>query len=162
MFATADGELMIVAANDRLFEKACHALGAPELAADERFATNPLRIANREQLIPLLQERIGIETTADLLARLRGAGIPASPVNDLAAVAEEEQLRATGILQELGGHELVSPPFSVDGTRVRYRSEPPLLGQHSREILTEAGFTATEIEELVAAGVVRFGAPAVT
>ena len=71
VFETADGELMIVAANDRLFEKTCRALGVPELAGDERFATNPLRVANREQLIPLLQEQIGTETTADLLARLR-------------------------------------------------------------------------------------------
>ena len=80
--------------------------------------------------------------------------MPASPVNDLAAVAAEEQLRATGILQELGGHELVSPPFSVDGERVRYGAEPPLLGQHSAEILAEAGFTAAEIEELVRSGAV--------
>ena len=80
--------------------------------------------------------------------------MPASPVNDLAAVAEEEQLRATGILQELGGHELVSPPFSADGERIRYGSEPPLLGQHSREILAEAGFTDPEIEELVRSGAV--------
>ena len=62
---------MIVAANDRLFEKTCRAVEAPELAGDERFATNPLRIANREQLIPLLQERIATATTASLLSRLR-------------------------------------------------------------------------------------------
>ena len=155
VFETADGELMIVAANDRLFERTCRAVGAPELAADTRFTTNPLRVANRKQLIPLLQERIGSQTTADLLARLREAGVPASPVNDLAAVAEEEQLRATGILQELAGRELVSPPFSADGERVRYRSGPPLLGQHSREILTEAGLAEPEIEALAEAGVVR-------
>jgi crotonobetainyl-CoA:carnitine CoA-transferase CaiB-like acyl-CoA transferase len=154
VFETADGELMIVAANDRLYEKTCQALGVPELAADDRFATNPLRIANREQLIPLLQERIATEPTADLLARLREAGVPASPVNDLAGVAQDEQLRATGILQELGGRELVSPPFSADGERVRYGSEPPLLGQHSRELLSEAGYSETEIDELAAAGVV--------
>ena len=155
VFATGDGELMIVAANDRLFEKTCEAVGAPELASDARFATNPLRIANRDELIPLLKARIATETTATLLGRLRDAGVPASPVNDLAAVAEEEQLRATGILQELGGHELVSPPFSADGERIRYGSEPPLLGQHSAEILAEAGYTAAEIDELVKAGVVR-------
>ena len=146
---------MIVAANDRLFEKVCQAVGAPELAGDERFATNPLRIANRELLIPLLQERIATEPTHDLLVRLRDAGVPASPVNDLAAVAEDEQLRATGILQQLGGRELVSPPFSADGERVRYASEPPLLGQHSREILAEAGFGDAEIDALADAGVIR-------
>lgn len=155
VFETADGELMIVAANDRLFEKTCQALGVPELAADERFLTNPLRVANRERLIPLLQDRIGREPTDALLARLREAGVPASPVNDLAAVAEEEQLRATGILQQLGGRELVSPPFSADGERVRYGSEPPLLGQHSREILAEAGYDEAAIDALAAASVVR-------
>src|SRR5215203_3448530 len=149
VFETSDGELMVVAANDRLYAKTCQALDAPELADDERFTTNPLRVANRDELIPLLQARIATETTADLLARLRDAGVPASPVNDLAGVAQDAQLRATGILQELGGRELVSPPFSADGERVRYRSESPLLGQHSREILTEAGYTETEIETLV-------------
>jgi crotonobetainyl-CoA:carnitine CoA-transferase CaiB-like acyl-CoA transferase len=158
VFETADGELMIVAANDRLYEKTCQALGVPELAADERFATNPLRIANRGQLIPLLQERIATETTAALLARLSQAGVPASPVNDLAAVAEDEQLRATGILQELGGRELVSPPFSADGERIRYAGEPPLLGQHGRELLAEAGYSEAEIDELAEAGVVGLGA----
>jgi crotonobetainyl-CoA:carnitine CoA-transferase CaiB-like acyl-CoA transferase len=154
VFETSDGELMVVAANDRLYAKTCRALGAPELVDDERFATNPLRVANRDELIPLLQARIATETTADLLARLRDAGVPASPVNDLAGVAEDTQLRATGILQELAGRELVSPPFSADGERIRYRSESPLLGQHSREILTEAGYAEAEIKALVDARVV--------
>jgi crotonobetainyl-CoA:carnitine CoA-transferase CaiB-like acyl-CoA transferase len=154
VFETSDGELMVVAANDRLYAKTCRALGAPELVDDERFATNPLRVANRDELIPLLQARIATETTADLLARLREAGVPASPVNDLAGVAQDAQLRATGILQELAGRQLVSPPFSADGERIRYRSESPLLGQHSREILTEAGYAEAEIKALVDARVV--------
>jgi crotonobetainyl-CoA:carnitine CoA-transferase CaiB-like acyl-CoA transferase len=155
VFPTADGELMIVAANDRLYAKVCEALGAAELAGDERFATNPLRVANRHELIPLLEERIAAHATAGLLARLRAAGVPASPVNDLATVAEDEQLRATGILQELAGYELVSPPFSADGERVRYRSGPPLLGEHTAEVLAEAGFGDDEIAELEREGVVR-------
>lgn len=157
VFRTADGELMIVAANDRLFARVCDVLGAPGLAADERFATNPLRVGNRDALIPLLEERIGAERTGDLLARLRAAGVPASPVNDLNAVAEEEQLHATGILQHLAGHRLVSPPFSADGERLRYRSGPPLLGEHSAEILREAGLGDEEVAELVRDGVVRLG-----
>jgi crotonobetainyl-CoA:carnitine CoA-transferase CaiB-like acyl-CoA transferase len=154
-FDTADGRLMVVAANDRLFERACVALAAPELASDPRFATNPLRVQNREQLIPLLQARLSALVTDDALARLREAGVPASPVNDLAAVAQHEQLAATGILQELDGHRLVSPPFSVDGERIRFPSGPPLLGEHSCAILEEAGYADDEIAALTAAGVVH-------
>jgi crotonobetainyl-CoA:carnitine CoA-transferase CaiB-like acyl-CoA transferase len=155
VFPTADGELMIVAANDRLYAKACEALDAPELAADPRFATNPLRVENRDQLIPLLEARTAAEPTETLLARLRDAGVPAAPVQDLAQVARDEQLHALGILQEVAGRRLVSPPLSADGERVRFRSDPPLLGEHSAEILAEAGYSAREVEELVRAGVVH-------
>lgn len=153
VFATADGELMVVAANDRLFARTCEALGAPELAADERFATNPLRVEHRDELIPLLAARLAALPTAEALARLRAAAVPASPVNDLADVAADPQLHATGILQELAGRAVVSPPFAADGERPRYRSDPPLLGEHSTEILAEAGFAEAEIAALARAGV---------
>ncbi|HWG56229.1 MAG TPA: CoA transferase [Gaiellaceae bacterium] len=154
VFATSDGELMLAAANDRLFAALCDALELPEVARDPRFATNPLRVEHREALDAALAARLRTFRTDDALGRLRAAGVPVSPVNDLAAVAADEQLHATQILQDVAGRRVVSPPLTVDGERVRYPSAPPLLGEHTREVLAELGYTGGEIDALAAAGVV--------
>ncbi|MBA2297120.1 MAG: CoA transferase [Actinobacteria bacterium] len=159
VFPTADGELMIVAGNDRLFGSLCEALGASELARDPRFRTNPLRVEHRDQLVPLLRVRLAERPTDELLDRLRAAGVPASPVLDVGEVAAQEQTHATGMLQELAGRTIVAPPISADGERVLHRRAPPLLGEHSAEILREAGYADPEIERLAAAGVVRVDVP---
>jgi crotonobetainyl-CoA:carnitine CoA-transferase CaiB-like acyl-CoA transferase len=157
VFPTADGELMIVAGNDRLFASLCAVLDAPELAEDERFGSNPLRVAHRDELVELLRPRLAGRATEDLLARLRAAGVPASPVLDLGEVAAHEQTQATGMLQELAAGTIVAPPVSADGERVLHRGAPPLLGQHTAEVLAEAGFGETEIEALAEAGVCYLG-----
>ncbi len=157
VFATADGQLMIVAGNDRLFAGLCNVLGAPELASDARFATNPLRVGHRDELIALLEPLVAGRATGELLDRLRAAGVPASPVLDVADVAAHEQTRALGILQELDGRETVATPVSVDGERISFRSPPPLVGQHTAEVLAEAGYAEAEIAELAAAGTIRLG-----
>jgi crotonobetainyl-CoA:carnitine CoA-transferase CaiB-like acyl-CoA transferase len=154
VFAASDRELMIAAANDRLFAALCDVLELSELAADPRFRTNPLRVEHREELVRILGRRLAERPAAFWLAALQRAGVPATPIHDLAEVAAHEQTRALGMLQSLDGLATVAPPLSVDGRRVLHGSRPPLLGEHSAEALAEAGYGEDEVRELAAAGVV--------
>ena len=163
-FPTADGELMVAAANDRLFRALGEALDLGALADDTRFATNPARVVHREELVRLLSERLRERPTAEWVDRLERAGVPAAPVQDVGEVARHEQTRALGLVQPLPhpavpGFATVAPPLSLDGERVVHRSPPPLLGEHSAEVLAEAGYADGEVAELAAAGVVRLGKP---
>jgi crotonobetainyl-CoA:carnitine CoA-transferase CaiB-like acyl-CoA transferase len=157
VFATRDGELMIAAANDRLYASLCDALDLPELARDPRFATNPDRIAAKSELLPILEERIARDDTATILALLDDAGVPCAPVRDVGEVARDEQTRALGILQDLGGAATVALPLSADGERPQYPSPPPVLGVDSLAVLREAGYSEEELAELVREGIVGDG-----
>jgi crotonobetainyl-CoA:carnitine CoA-transferase CaiB-like acyl-CoA transferase len=150
VFRTADGELMLAVGNDRLFELLRERLGLPDEA---RFATNSLRAANREVLAAAIQERLEREPTAKWLERLEG--IPAAPVQTVREAATHEQTQALGILQELAGRMRLAEPLTVDGERITHASSPPALGEHTREVLREAGYAEEEVDELVAAGIVR-------
>ncbi len=157
VFPCPDGGLMITAANDGLFRRLVAALGAPELADDPRFATNPDRVANREALGEAIAAQLGKETRASWLERLNAAGVPAAPVQDIGEVAADPQLEAIGILQRQGGITTLGPAFSVDGERPQYASPPPPLGAHTAEVLREAGYEDDEIEALAEEGLIRLG-----
>jgi crotonobetainyl-CoA:carnitine CoA-transferase CaiB-like acyl-CoA transferase len=151
-FATQDGELMIAAGNDRLYEALRDVLSLPD---DERFGTNPDRARNRAALGEAISERLRTETSATWLERLRSAGVPVAPVQDIAQVAESKQTAALGLIQDLGVYTAVTLPLSADGERVSHRTPAPEVGEHTAEVLAQAGYSAEEIENLTAAGVVR-------
>lgn len=158
-FATADGWIVIAAANDRLFAALCEVLGVPELAQQPSFATNAERVAHREQLARLIGERLGAHDTAFWLDACTAAGVPAAPVQDIADVARDPQTMALGILQSLAhpripDFAMVALPLSVNDRRVTHRQHPPTLGEHSLEVLARAGYSQGQIEEMLAMGAI--------
>ena len=157
---TADGELMVAGGNDRLFAAICDVLGLSGLVDDERFRTNPDRVANREALVAILSDRLREGTTAEWHERLRAAGVPAAPVADIADGAASPQTEALDFFQPLehptiDGLRLPVLPLSFGRERLAHRSAPPLVGQHSREVLREAGLGEDEIDSLGRDGVAR-------
>jgi crotonobetainyl-CoA:carnitine CoA-transferase CaiB-like acyl-CoA transferase len=162
VFPTSDGELMIAGGNDRLYAALCSVVGLPELVSDARFATNPDRVRNREVLVAILSERLRVRTTHEWHEALRAAGVPAAPVANVEDVVLAEQTVALGLLQRLEHSripdlELVALPVSFDRERSTHASAPPLVGEHTREILLEVGYGEGEIAELTVLGIVRVG-----
>jgi len=132
-FETADGHVMVAAGNDNLFRTLVKLLEHPQLADDVRFATNSKRVENRHTLIPMLQEFFHQRPTAEWLARLDAAGVPAAPIQSVDQVVAAEQTKALGILQKAPDLDmtLVGLPLEFDGQRPPYRFSAPTLGEHN-------------------------------
>ena len=159
-FRTADGEVIIACGNDNLYRKFCEAAGCPELAGDARFATNGKRVENRAELARLLQEIFARRPTQEWLERLEAAGVPNGPINNVAQVFEEAQVRARGVRVELdhpvaGKLPTVASPMRFSGTPLQHKLAPPLLGEHTEQILRERlGRSAAQIAALRAEGAI--------
>jgi len=158
-FATADGAIAIAVGSARQWPRFASAIGAPELTDDPRFASNGARVTNRDALRPLVAARLAGSSTATWLARLADAGVPAGPINDLAAAFAAPQVVARGLLVDvehpvLGALRQVGPPFELHGTPATVRTAPPLLGEQAGEILAELGFTPAEVVALRDDGII--------
>jgi glutaryl-CoA transferase len=137
-FHAWDKPLVVAVGNNTQFANLCAAMGRPELAEDERYATNPDRVSNREALISELQQEFGKRTADEWVEKIRAAGVPSGPVNTLADVFADEHVLGSGMLQTLdhpsaGPLEMVASPLIVDGEHLPIRHAPPTLGQHTEE-----------------------------
>jgi crotonobetainyl-CoA:carnitine CoA-transferase CaiB-like acyl-CoA transferase len=135
-FDTSDGEVVVAAANDRLFAKLARELGQPQWASDPRYASNAKRVENREELVGLVAQIMRLAPTSEWIERLEAIGVPCAPINDLAQAREQPQTEAIGIFQQLPGIDLrvVGLPISIDGVRPPMRHRAPLLGEHNGEV----------------------------
>ncbi len=159
VFEVADGHLILAVGNDGQFAKFCAVAGRPDWAEDPRFARNAERVRHRDTLVPQVAAVMRTRTRADWLAALEAAKVPCGPINHLGEVFDDPQVRARGMVSTLphplaGAVNLVSSPMKLSATPPQPRRAPPLLGQHTDEVLASLGLDAAQRDALRAQGVV--------
>ena len=159
VFATADGFIVLAIGNDSQFRRFCEFAGCEELADDERFATNDSRVRNREDAVAALNPILAAHPSSHWLVGLEQRGIGCGPINNLAQVFDDPHVRARGMVTEVphpaidgAPAKLIASPLRLSATPVEIRHAPPMLGQHTEQVLGEVlGMDADEIEALKAA-----------
>ena len=165
-FACADGLIMIAVGNDKQFAQLADVLGHPEWPADTRFATTPERVANRELLVPQIAALLASKPMAHWIPLLHAANVPSGPINDFRQVFDDPQIRHREVVREIahplsGTLSVVANPLKFSVTPVEYKRPPPLLGQHTAEVLRELlGLDDAAIDALCAEGVIGEGVAA--
>jgi crotonobetainyl-CoA:carnitine CoA-transferase CaiB-like acyl-CoA transferase len=158
VFEVADGHLILAVGNDGQFAKFCAVAGRPDLAEDPRFAKNADRVRRRDVLVPLLADILKTRSKKDWLARLEAAQVPCGAINSLEEVFADPQVRERGMTVQMphpltDALRLVASPLKLSATPVRYDHPPPLLGEHTDDVLTDFGIDADERAALRAQGV---------
>ncbi len=154
VFAVADGHMIVAVGNDSQFRSYCTAIGHSELALDPRFRTNPQRVRNREPLIALLSEIMQSKPVAYWLSLFESVNVPAGPINNLEQVYQNPQVQARKMKISLphptaGQAKLVASPLRLSDSPVQYHSAPPLLGEHTEQVLTDIlGLSPEQIKDL--------------
>lgn len=153
-FQASDGWFAIAVGNDRQFVRLCELLGKPELAANEKFATNSARVQNREEIIALLASIFKMASVAEWLEKLDKAEIPCGPINNFEQVFSMPQVKEREMLVQMehptiGALPLVGSPLKMSATPVEYRIPPPLMGEHTEDILMDVlGYSNEKVKEL--------------
>ncbi|KAL3443537.1 CoA-transferase family III domain-containing protein [Aspergillus insuetus] len=158
-FPTRNGDIFVGGANDRLFGILCERLGKKEWASDPRFKSNSDRVANRTVLEALIESETSKLDTAEWQRRFEGSGLPFAVVNDVKGTMEHEHVQARGMVQTIahpacGPIKVISPPVKYSNAEPSVRRPPPLLGEHTDEVLSEIGLSEGEIRGLREGGVV--------
>ncbi len=158
-FRTADGSIAVAVGSDRQWPRFCEAIGAPDLAGDPRFASNGARVEHRIALRELLSARFVTRSSADWIERLLAAEVPSGPINDLAAVFADPQAEARRMVESvahptIGTLRTTGIPFKLAATPARVRTAPPLLGEHTDEVLAELEFGRRAIRRMHDTGAV--------
>jgi formyl-CoA transferase len=160
VFRAADEFLIVAVGNDSQFASFCRVIGAPEWAQDARFATNPQRVRHRDLIVGMISERLRAKPAREWLAALEPAGVPCGPINDLAQVFSDPQVRHRGMEvraphPDAGEVRMVANPIKYSATPITHDAAPPTLGQHTDEVLGAVlGMDRARLEALRIQGVI--------